>query len=482
MARPVWSGTISFGLVNVPVKAFTAVRDHDVHFHQLDKRSGARIRYKKVSEKSGREIDDERHRDGLRDRRRVATSRSTRTSSPSCARGRPRRSTSPTSSPLDEVDPIYYERTYWLAPDGDAAERAYQLLLAAMEDRDQVAIGTVVMRNKQYLTAIRPLDGVLAMSTMRFADEVVPRARDRGTAVIGGRSRRQELKMAMQLIDSLASDWDPKQYKDTYVEELRDRIEAKEAGKEIVAEEPAERAADVIDLSEALQRSLDEARGAKRKRTYAHQVTQERLKVAPATIAHPSADVSDRAPAREPSVAACVAGERNGRTLGLVSASISVRGVTKFFGRLEALRLIDLDVAPGEIVTVLGASGSGKTTLLRLMGGLDEPSSGVVEVDGGSPHAARIAKRVGFVPQSPALLPWRTVARNASLLLEVNRDATSEAARSPTDLLTEVGLADFAGAYPHELSGGMRQRVLPRPGDGPRRAIAADGRAVRLAR
>jgi NitT/TauT family transport system ATP-binding protein len=126
---------------------------------------------------------------------------------------------------------------------------------------------------------------------------------------------------------------------------------------------------------------------------------------------------------------------------------------------LEALRLIDLDVAPGEIVTVLGASGSGKTTLLRLIGGLEEPSSGIVEVDGGSPHAARDAKRVGFVPQSPALLPWRTVARNASLLLEVNRDATSEAARSPGDLLAEVGLAEFADVYPHELSGGMQQRV-----------------------
>jgi NitT/TauT family transport system ATP-binding protein len=142
-----------------------------------------------------------------------------------------------------------------------------------------------------------------------------------------------------------------------------------------------------------------------------------------------------------------------------VSASISLRGVTKFFGRLEALRLIDLDIAPGEIVTVLGASGSGKTTLLRLVGGLDEPSAGLVEVDGGSPHAVRLAKRVGFVPQSPALLPWRTVARNASLLLEVNREATSESARSPRDLLAEVGLADFADSYPHELSGGMQQRV-----------------------
>jgi NitT/TauT family transport system ATP-binding protein len=142
-----------------------------------------------------------------------------------------------------------------------------------------------------------------------------------------------------------------------------------------------------------------------------------------------------------------------------VSASVRLRGVTKFFGRLEALRLIDLDVAPSEIVTVLGASGSGKTTLLRLVGGLEQPSAGLVEVDGASPHTARTGKRIGFVPQSPALLPWRTVARNASLLLEVNRDATNDTARSPSDLLAEVGLGDFANAYPHELSGGMQQRV-----------------------
>jgi NitT/TauT family transport system ATP-binding protein len=142
-----------------------------------------------------------------------------------------------------------------------------------------------------------------------------------------------------------------------------------------------------------------------------------------------------------------------------VSASISLRGVTKFFGGLEALRLIDLDIVPGEIVTVVGASGSGKTTLLRLIGGLDEPSAGVVEVDGESPHAARNAKRVGFVPQSPALLPWRTVARNASLLLEVNRESAGAATRSPDELLAAVGLDDFAKSYPHELSGGMQQRV-----------------------
>ena len=142
-----------------------------------------------------------------------------------------------------------------------------------------------------------------------------------------------------------------------------------------------------------------------------------------------------------------------------MSASIRLRGVTKFFGGLEALRMIDIDVEPGEIVTVLGASGSGKTTLLRLIGGLEEPSAGVVTVDDASPHDARVAKRVGFVPQSPALLPWRTVAQNARLLLEVNRAAAGDATRSPDDLLAEVGLAEFAKSYPHELSGGMQQRV-----------------------
>ena len=111
---------------------------------------------------------------------------------------------------LEDVDPIYYERTYWLAPDGDAAARAYQLLLAAMEERDRVAIGTVAMRNKQYLTAIRPLDGVLAMSTMRFADEVVPRKDIDELPSRRSKPAPKELRMAVQLLDSLASDWDPK--------------------------------------------------------------------------------------------------------------------------------------------------------------------------------------------------------------------------------------------------------------------------------
>ncbi len=141
-----------------------------------------------------------------------------------------------------------------------------------------------------------------------------------------------------------------------------------------------------------------------------------------------------------------------------MTASVELTGVDMRFGAVEALTGIDLAVEASEIVTVLGPSGSGKTTLLRLVGGLEEPSAGHVTVDGGSPHAARAGKRIGFVPQSPALLPWRTVEQNARLLLDVNRRPEPD---GPTvaELLDRVGLAPFAGAYPHELSGGMQQRV-----------------------
>jgi len=138
--------------------------------------------------------------------------------------------------------------------------------------------------------------------------------------------------------------------------------------------------------------------------------------------------------------------------------AIELSAVTCRFGRTEALAAIDLVVEPGEVVTVLGPSGSGKTTLLRLVAGLVAPTSGEVIVDGRPPAEARAAKRIGFVPQRPALLPWRTVAQNARLLLDVNR-GVGRAPASPLELLAEVGLTDFLDAYPHELSGGMQQRV-----------------------
>jgi len=261
MARSLWTGSISFGLVNVPVKAFTAVKDHDVHFHQLDKKSGSRIRYRKVSEDTGKEVDSDDIALGFEVRKgsyvtfdktemdalRPASTRVIEVSD---------------FVALEEIDPIYYENTYWLVPDGDTAKKSYQLLVAAMEEEQRVGIGTVVLRDKQHLTAVRPLDGVLAMSTMRFADEVVERSE------IDGLPRRAKtdpkaLKMAKQLIEGLSTEWNPSQYHDSYTETLRKRIKTKDSGKEVVetSEAPAGR---VLDLMAALEASVD---AAKKRRT-----------------------------------------------------------------------------------------------------------------------------------------------------------------------------------------------------------------------
>ena len=201
MARAIWSGSISFGLVNVPVKVYTAVRQKDIHFTQLDEK-GDRIRYKRVSEKTGREVDYEDIKKGYEiekgsyvmidpDELETARPEATRTIEIT------------DFVDLDEIDPIFYEHTYYLAPasKGKGAAKAYALLLEAMEKQGKVAIGTVVMRTKQYLAAIRPREGVLVMSTMLFPDEVVapdevPDVPDRMPSVSD-----RELKMAGQIIE-----------------------------------------------------------------------------------------------------------------------------------------------------------------------------------------------------------------------------------------------------------------------------------------
>jgi DNA end-binding protein Ku len=257
MARPVWTGSISFGLVNVPVKVFTAVRDHDVHFHRIGKASGARIRNRKVDEESGEDVAAEDIAMGFEvrkghyvtfDKGELKTLRPKSTSSIEVT----------DFVALAEIDPIYYERTYWVAPASTAANEAYGLLLAAMEERQRVAIGTVVMRDKQYLTAVRPLDGALAMSTMRFADEIVPRSEIEELPTRRVEPAQRALQMALQLIDGLASEWQPKRYHDTYVEELRKRIAAKGKGGSKVAteEDGAPSGGKVLDLMAALEASV----------------------------------------------------------------------------------------------------------------------------------------------------------------------------------------------------------------------------------
>jgi DNA end-binding protein Ku len=255
MPRPTWSGSISFGLVNVPVKAYTAVHDHTVHFHQLDKDTGARVKYQKVSAKSGDVLDADDIERGFEvskgeyvviedDEMEQLQPRSTRTIDIT------------DFVELEAVDPIYYQNTYWLGAAGDESERAYRLLLAAMDDAQRVAIGTVVIRNKQYLAAIRPMNGALAMSTMRFADEIVPRDEIDGIPSGSTKPAAAELRLASQIVESLATDWEPSRYHDTYTEQMHDLIEAKAKGEELTVEAEAEPEGQVLDLLSALEASL----------------------------------------------------------------------------------------------------------------------------------------------------------------------------------------------------------------------------------
>jgi DNA end-binding protein Ku len=265
MARAVWSGSISFGLVNVPVRAFPAVRDHQVPFHRLEKGTGARVRNQKVSDTSGKEVESDDIEMGYEtskghyvtfDTDELAELRPDSTRTVDVA----------DFVPLADIDPGYYERTYWLAPADDGARQAYSLLVAAMEDTQRVGIGSVVMRNKQYLAAVRPLDGALAMSTMRFADDVVPKSDVDDLPKRSPKPKPAELKLATTIIDALAADWRPERYHDTYTELVRDLIDRKAKGEEITVEETAAaKSENVVDLMEALQASVDEAKGGRRR-------------------------------------------------------------------------------------------------------------------------------------------------------------------------------------------------------------------------
>ena len=260
MPRSIWSGSISFGLVNIPVKAYSAIHEHDVHFHLLAP-DGSRVHNQRVSEKSGKVVEYRELKKGYETSKgRYVTFDQDEL-----------KALAPPSSKtidiedfvaLEDIDPIFYERTYHLAPGNDAAAHAYGLLAAVMEERGRVGVGKVVMREKQYLAAIRPYGKGLAMSTMLFADEVVDQDDIPGVPSRRARGSGRERALAEQIVDSLESEWKPSRYHDDYEEELRKRIKAKQRGKlETVAEEE-QPPAKVVDLMEALQASLD--RGSRR--------------------------------------------------------------------------------------------------------------------------------------------------------------------------------------------------------------------------
>ena len=263
MPQQVWRGSISFGLVNIGVKAFSATRDQKVHFHQIDRNSGSRIGYDKVAKSTGEKVASADITLGYE----VDSGRYVTFDPEEIAALRPRATKMVEISDfvdLESIDPIFYEKTYWLVPTDEGAEKAYGLLATAMEEQQRVGIGMVVMRNKQHLAAIRPLDGALAMSTMRFSDEVVERDTLPGIPDEVSPSAK-ELELATEIITSLASEWDPERYHDSYTAELRSLIEQKAAGDDITEEAVGDDAPDaaVVDLMAALEASVRAAKGSR---------------------------------------------------------------------------------------------------------------------------------------------------------------------------------------------------------------------------
>jgi DNA end-binding protein Ku len=262
MPRAIWSGSISFGLVNVPVKLYSAVHPQGLSFHQFEEGTNARVRNKRVSEKTGKEVDYEDIVKGYE----VEKGHYVMVEPDELAEFNPRATRTIDIEDfvdLDDIDPIYYDHTYFLAPeDSEGARKAYALLRKAMEGQGKVAIGRLVMRNKQYLAAIRPLGGALATSTMRFHDEVMsPSDIDEiPTGRSAPRAQPAEVKMAGQIIDSMSREWDPKRYEDTYRIQVLDFLKKKAAGEEIVVEEEPEEQSKVTDLMAALEASLEAAK------------------------------------------------------------------------------------------------------------------------------------------------------------------------------------------------------------------------------
>ena len=250
-----WSGAISFGLVNVPVKLYSAVSRKTVRFHQLNEETGHRIQQKRVDSGTGEEVPYDQIVKGFeltKDRYVVVTPDELDSIAPEKSR------TIDIEDFVDqeEIDPIYYDHPYYLAPD-KGAEKAYRLLLDAMAEAGKVAIARVVLRSKENLVAIRPAGDVLAMETMIFHDEVVP-ADELDDMPEGkpAKTSERELKMAQQLIASLSSDFEPTKYRDEYRDKVLDLIERKAEGEEIAIQPEAPEPTKVPDLMAALEASL----------------------------------------------------------------------------------------------------------------------------------------------------------------------------------------------------------------------------------
>jgi DNA end-binding protein Ku len=258
--RPIWSGTISFGLVSVPVKMYSATESKELRFHFLHKKDLQPIGYDKVRKDTGRHVDpddvvrgfeiEKGHYVPIEDEDLDRLDIELTHSIDICD-----------FVDLEEIDPIYYRKAYYLLPQ-DGAEKPYRLLVKALDETEKVGIAKVVIRNKQHLAALRAYDGVLVLETMYYADEVRKPEKANGNV----RVQKAEVEMAKSLVDNLSAPFKPEKYDDTYRKELLSLIRAKAKGKEL-PEPQEEEEAEVVDLMAALRESVKETqKGKKRKR------------------------------------------------------------------------------------------------------------------------------------------------------------------------------------------------------------------------
>jgi DNA end-binding protein Ku len=261
MARAIWSGSISFGLLNVPVKLYSAVARRGISLREIRESDGARIRHRRVAEGTDEEVPYEKIVKAFE----VTPDRYVPLSKEEMASLDPKKTRAIEVQDfveIAEIDPIYFDSPYYLGP-ADGAEKAYSLLAQAMEESGKVAIARFVFRNKEHLAAIRPGDGVLTLTTMRFADEVVPPS-DLDDVLPEGKPKvaKREVEMAEELIDSLTRSFDPSAYRDEYREELLSMIERKAAGEEVMAAPKEDREpTKAPDLMAALEESIAAVQG-----------------------------------------------------------------------------------------------------------------------------------------------------------------------------------------------------------------------------
>jgi DNA end-binding protein Ku len=254
--RPLWNGSISFGLVNVPVRLFRAQAPQDVRFHQLHAKDGVRIQQKRICPADGEEVPYDEIVKGYE----LSPEQYVLIEPEELSALDPKATHTIDIEDfvdLDEIDPLYFDHGYYVVP-AERAEKAYGLLVRAMEESRKVGIARFVMRTKEYLCAVRPRDGALVLATMLFADEVVDPS-DLDIPDIDEPAAK-ELKMAQQLIESLSTDFEPDRYRDEYREKVLELINAKAEGNDIVKQPDVEEPTPVVDLMAALEASLAAAK------------------------------------------------------------------------------------------------------------------------------------------------------------------------------------------------------------------------------